>query len=105
MIIDCHTHIVPPEFVAEREKLARACRWFGLLYGNPERVWQVQEETAGMANRALQFTRLPWVAGALWPLGRLPYVAAYAVFQALSLAALAALPRAVAQAHLQHHDF
>ncbi len=60
------------------------------LYGNPERVWQVQEETAGMANRALQFTRLPWVAAVLWPLGRLPYAAAYVVFQALSLAALAA---------------
>lgn len=60
------------------------------LYGNPQRVWQVQEESAGMANRALQYTRLPWVAAALWPLGRLPYTAAYAAFQALSLAALAA---------------
>ena len=36
MIIDCHTHIFPPEFAAAREKLARACRYFGLLYGNPK---------------------------------------------------------------------
>jgi hypothetical protein len=42
-----------------------------------------------MASRVLQFFRLPWAAAALWPLGRLPYTAAYAVFQALSLAALA----------------
>ena len=60
------------------------------LYGNPERVWQVQEEMAGMASGVLQFLRLPWVAAALWPLGLLPYTAAYAVFQALSLGALAA---------------
>lgn len=60
------------------------------LYGNPERVWQVQEEAAGMASPVLQFLRLPWVAAALWPLGRLPYPGAYALYQALSLAALGA---------------
>jgi len=34
-VIDCHTHILPPELVAARERLCRDERWFGLLYTNP----------------------------------------------------------------------
>lgn len=34
-VIDCHTHIVPPEIIAARERLCRDERWFGLLYGDP----------------------------------------------------------------------
>ena len=60
------------------------------LYGNPERVWEVQQEAAGMASPAFQFVRPPWVAALLRPLGSLPYPKAYAVFQAVSFAALAA---------------
>ncbi len=37
VIVDCHTHVFPPEFAADREKLARTCRYFGLLYSNPKR--------------------------------------------------------------------
>lgn len=34
-VIDCHTHIVPPDVIAGRERLCRDERWFGLLYANP----------------------------------------------------------------------
>lgn len=34
-VIDCHTHIVPPDVIAQRERLCRDERWFGLLYADP----------------------------------------------------------------------
>ncbi len=51
MIVDCHTHIFPPEFVAQREKLARACRYFGLLYGNPKRRMASAEQLLASMKR------------------------------------------------------
>ena len=35
MIVDVHTHIFPPEFVADRDRLAAHDPAFGALYGNP----------------------------------------------------------------------
>lgn len=34
-IVDCHTHILPAEIVAQRERLLEREPWFGLLYANP----------------------------------------------------------------------
>jgi predicted TIM-barrel fold metal-dependent hydrolase len=34
-IWDCHTHIMPPDLRAARERLCRDEPWFGLLYANP----------------------------------------------------------------------
>ncbi|MGQ9585040.1 MAG: amidohydrolase family protein [Anaerolineae bacterium] len=36
MIMDCHTHIFPPEFIAQRERYLAKDRWFGLLYESPK---------------------------------------------------------------------
>jgi hypothetical protein len=38
-IIDVHTHIFPPEFVARRAELAAREAWFGRLYASPKRAW------------------------------------------------------------------
>lgn len=35
MIIDFHTHIFPPEIIANRERYAARDPWFAELYGNP----------------------------------------------------------------------
>lgn len=34
-VIDCHTHIVPPEIMAARERLCQMEPWFERLYANP----------------------------------------------------------------------
>ncbi len=34
-VIDCHTHIMPPEIIAARDRLSRDERWFGGLYADP----------------------------------------------------------------------
>lgn len=34
-VIDCHTHIVPPDVIARRERLCHEERWFGRLYADP----------------------------------------------------------------------
>jgi uncharacterized protein len=34
-IIDAHTHIFPPEVIADRERFCRRDAWFAALYGNP----------------------------------------------------------------------
>lgn len=34
-VIDAHTHIMPPEMIADRLALLRRDRWFGMLYENP----------------------------------------------------------------------
>lgn len=36
MIVDCHTHIFPPEIIAHRERYLAQDRWFGLLYEDPK---------------------------------------------------------------------
>jgi hypothetical protein len=48
-----------------------------------------QQQILGISNPVIIFVRLPFVAVMLAPLSRLPYLAAYAIWQALSLAALA----------------
>jgi len=53
------------------------------------RVTQVQQESVGVTGEAWRYTRLPYYAGLLWPLGLLPYRAAYGVWQVLSVGALA----------------
>jgi predicted TIM-barrel fold metal-dependent hydrolase len=35
MIVDFHTHIFPPDVIAQRDTLAARDPWFGQLYGNP----------------------------------------------------------------------
>lgn len=59
------------------------------LYHAPN-VMRVKAEAAREYGQARQYTRLPYLAALLWPLGRLPYLWAYAAFQAVSLAALSA---------------
>jgi len=34
-VIDCHTHIMPPDLIAARERLCRDEAWFGRLYAEP----------------------------------------------------------------------
>jgi len=60
----------------------------GLLY-SPEAVRQIQMTNAGVWLEGVYYSRLPFYAFLLQPLGWLPYRAAYAVYQALSLAAVA----------------
>ena len=54
----------------------------------PGRSQEMQMETAGFYGEALEYTRPPFYAALLWPLGRLPYRRSYLVWQALSIAAL-----------------
>jgi hypothetical protein len=56
---------------------------------NPERVREAQIKSAGMVGESLLFTRLPYCALFLKPLGMLPYKTAYWVWQIASVAALA----------------
>lgn len=56
-----------------------------------EAIQAVQRECAGTASPKLGFIRLPFYAAALWLPARLPYHAAYALWQLLQLAALLAL--------------
>lgn len=44
---------------------------------NPARVRAVQLEAVGRMDRDIAYNRLPCFALLLWPLGRLPYMAAY----------------------------
>ncbi len=62
------------------------------LYHAPT-VMRVKAEAAREYDPSRQYTRLPYLAAILWPLGRLPYAWAYWVFQAASLAALIAFLR------------
>ena len=48
-----------------------------------------QAEAAGFYSEALEYTRPPFYAVLLWPLGKLPYRQSYLVWQVLSIAALA----------------
>jgi hypothetical protein len=53
------------------------------------RVREFQEQVLGSTADAWRWTRLPYYAALLWPLGRLPFHIAYLVWQALAIAALA----------------
>ncbi len=55
----------------------------GDLY-NPARASQIQLQAAGTTGERLRYIRLPWFAGLLWPLGRLPYAQAYLIWQCLN---------------------
>ena len=63
------------------------------LVGTPDlydhdRVKQIQAEEIGIPSDTLPFIRPPFYAAMLWPLGKLPYMTAYVVWQSLNLAAL-----------------
>lgn len=48
-VIDCHTHILPPAVIAQREAYCQRDRWFGLLYAHPRaRLATVEELIASM---------------------------------------------------------
>lgn len=36
MVVDLHTHIFPPEIIAQRERFLERDAWFARLYGNPK---------------------------------------------------------------------
>ena len=56
---------------------------------DPARTAEVQRQAAGFSGEGnLTFPRLPYYAALLWPLARLPYPVAYALWEALSLAAV-----------------
>jgi len=55
---------------------------------NPQRMQQTQQAVAGMSSPVLLYIRLPYFALLYWPLARLPFPAACAVWQLLSLGAL-----------------
>ncbi|MGD0579013.1 MAG: glycosyltransferase family 87 protein, partial [Bryobacteraceae bacterium] len=54
---------------------------------DPALVRAVQEETTGKPDRDLPYCRLPYFALLLAPLGRLPYLTAYWIWEGLCLAA------------------
>ena len=60
----------------------------GQLYSQPAFLAE-QARSLGRTNANIQFVRLPYIAVALAPLSRLPFMVAYALWQALSMAALA----------------
>lgn len=56
---------------------------------NPPRMLEVQKQAAGWSSTHRLFCRPPYEAAFLWPVARLPYLQAYAVWQALSIVAVA----------------
>ncbi len=59
------------------------------LYHAPN-IMRVKADCAGEYGQGREYIRLPYLAALFWPLGRLPYLWAYAVFQSICLAALCA---------------
>ncbi len=57
---------------------------------NPVRTIEVQLAAAGDTGPALRYTRLPYLAAILRPLGRLPYHTAYIIWELLALTAFVA---------------
>lgn len=45
-IIDAHTHVVPPEVAADRERFLEADLWFRRLYANPRRTLATADDAA-----------------------------------------------------------
>ncbi|MCL4544915.1 MAG: amidohydrolase [Chloroflexi bacterium] len=55
MIIDAHTHIFPPEIVAQRTAWCERDRWFGQLYASPRaKLATADELVASMARAGIQ---------------------------------------------------
>jgi len=52
MVIDVHTHIFPPEFIRERERLVRECPWFGTLYAGPNQKMATAEKLLASMKRS-----------------------------------------------------
>jgi len=52
MIVDCHTHIFPPGFVAHREGYLARDRWFGLLYESPKARMVTAEDLIAEMDRS-----------------------------------------------------
>lgn len=44
MIVDCHTHLFPPEIIARREYYLQRDAWFGRLYANPKAAMATAED-------------------------------------------------------------
>ncbi len=66
----------------------------GRLAGSPdlysaERSREIQEQSTGAYVEALRYIRLPFHAGLLWPLGRMPYKPAYWIWESLLVLAFA----------------
>ena len=57
--------------------------------GPPGRKSRTGQARKGIPSDTLPFTRPPYYAVMLWPLGRLPYFPAYVIWQVLNVAALA----------------
>lgn len=55
---------------------------------NAERNYDLLEKNLGGINYSLRYTRLPYLAAIFWPLGKLPYLTAYAIWIAIGLSAL-----------------
>jgi len=53
------------------------------------RVSEVQRQAIGRTSESWRYTRLPYYAALLWPLGKLSYRTAYFLWEALALAAFA----------------
>jgi len=64
LIIDVHTHVFPPEFIRDRERLYDQCRYFRALYAEPDRQMATADDLlesmakAGI-DRAVAFG-FPW---------------------------------------------
>lgn len=55
MIIDAHTHIFPPEIIADRERYRQRDAWFARLYASPKaRLASVEELAAAMEAAGVQ---------------------------------------------------
>ena len=100
----CITGIVMvllPALWFSKEHLRSGADDFLALYGgarlagtsrlyDPAAINQAQVDATGMAGGpAVVYTRLPWLALVLWPLGRLPYVTAHAIWLVTRFVAIA----------------
>jgi uncharacterized membrane protein (GlpM family) len=54
---------------------------------DPQAIYEIQRNTVGYVNPHLLFIRPPFEAALLWPIARLPYRAAYLVYQLVLLGA------------------
>lgn len=52
LIVDFHTHIFPPDIIAQRERYLRHDAWFGQLYANPKAKMAVAEDLVADMDRA-----------------------------------------------------
>jgi hypothetical protein len=52
MVIDVHTHVFPPEFIRDRDRLVQTCPWFGTLYARPDRKMATADQLLASMKRA-----------------------------------------------------